>query len=108
MAMLRHLFVAFFATVALFLETSASFGQEQAPVRVDTKRSVSPTLVGAPPAPPTLTYDEVRREANDIAVSIVVSGLTCTCARFAEVNDFPSLGKALVTSSFLSCIFSRM
>jgi len=92
MAMLRHLFVAFFATVALFLETSAGFGQEQAPVRVETKRPVSPTLVGAPPAPPTLTYDEVKREANDIAVSIVVSGLTCTCARFAEdirnvVND---------------------
>jgi len=39
-----------------------------------------------------LTYDEAKREANDIAVSIVVSGLTCTCARFAEdirnvIND---------------------
>src|SRR5277367_5129341 len=30
------------------------------------------------------TYDEKRREANDISVSIVVAGLTCTCARFAE------------------------
>jgi TRAP-type uncharacterized transport system substrate-binding protein len=29
-------------------------------------------------------YDEKRREANDISVSIVVAGLTCTCARFAE------------------------
>jgi TRAP-type uncharacterized transport system substrate-binding protein len=38
------------------------------------------------------TYEEKRRETNDIAVSIVVSGLSCTCARFAEdirnvVND---------------------
>lgn len=37
-------------------------------------------------------YLEQKRETNDIAVSIVVSGLTCTCARFAEdirnvVND---------------------
>jgi TRAP transporter TAXI family solute receptor len=37
-------------------------------------------------------YDEKKREINDIAVTIVVSGLSCTCARFAEdirnvVND---------------------
>jgi len=42
---------------------------------------------------PTLSpLDEIKRETNDIAVSIVVSGLSCTCARFAEdirnvVND---------------------
>src|SRR6202162_5376833 len=40
----------------------------------------------------SITYDEKRRETNDIAVSIVVSGLSCTCARFAEdirnvIND---------------------
>jgi uncharacterized protein len=29
-------------------------------------------------------YEEKRRQANDIAISIVVSGLSCTCARFAE------------------------
>ena len=39
-----------------------------------------------------ITYEEKRRQTNDIAVSIVVSGLSCTCARFAEdirnvVND---------------------
>jgi TRAP transporter TAXI family solute receptor len=39
-----------------------------------------------------ITYEEKRRQSNDIAVSIVVSGLSCTCARFAEdirnvVND---------------------
>lgn len=38
------------------------------------------------------TFEEKRRETNDIAVSIVVSGMSCTCARFAEdirnvVND---------------------
>jgi TRAP transporter TAXI family solute receptor len=37
-------------------------------------------------------YEQKRRETNDIAVAIVVSGLSCTCARFAEdmrnvVND---------------------
>ena len=29
-------------------------------------------------------YEEKRRQANDIAVNIIVSGLSCTCARFAE------------------------
>jgi TRAP transporter TAXI family solute receptor len=37
-------------------------------------------------------HDHKKREANDIAVTIVVSGIACTCARFAEdirnvVND---------------------
>ena len=37
-------------------------------------------------------YEEKKREANAIAVSIMTSGMTCTCARFAEdirnvVND---------------------
>ena len=41
---------------------------------------------------PTVSYDEKKREANDIAVTVVVSGISCTCARFAEdirnvVND---------------------
>jgi uncharacterized protein len=40
----------------------------------------------------SVSYEEKRRQENDIAVSIVVSGLSCTCARFAEdirnvVND---------------------
>jgi uncharacterized protein len=40
----------------------------------------------------SVRYEEKKRQTNDIAVSIVVSGLTCTCARFAEdirnvVND---------------------
>jgi uncharacterized protein len=38
------------------------------------------------------TYEQKKRETNDIAVSIIVSGLSCTCARFAEdmrnvIND---------------------
>ena len=37
-------------------------------------------------------YEEKKRQANDIAVTVVVSGLSCTCARFTEdirnvVND---------------------
>src|ERR1043166_1397847 len=30
------------------------------------------------------SWEEKKRHANDIAVNIVVSGLSCTCARFAE------------------------
>jgi TRAP transporter TAXI family solute receptor len=38
------------------------------------------------------SFEEKKRQTNDIAVSIVVSGISCTCARFAEdirnvVND---------------------
>ncbi len=38
------------------------------------------------------SYDQKKHETNDIAVAIIVSGLSCTCARFAEdirnvVND---------------------
>ncbi len=41
---------------------------------------------------PAATYEQKKREANDIAVSIMTSGLACTCSRFAEdirsvVND---------------------
>lgn len=41
---------------------------------------------------PASSYDVKKREANDIAVTIMVSGISCTCARFMEdvrnvVND---------------------
>src|SRR5258708_27469870 len=41
---------------------------------------------------PAVSYDEKKRQANDIAVTVVVSGISCTCARFTEdirnvVND---------------------
>jgi uncharacterized protein len=32
----------------------------------------------------SVSYEEKKRQANDIAVNIVVSGLSCTCARFTE------------------------
>jgi len=40
----------------------------------------------------TQTYEQKKREANDISVAIINSGLSCTCARFSEdmrnvVND---------------------
>jgi uncharacterized protein len=39
-----------------------------------------------------MSYDEKKRQSNDIAVTVVVSGISCTCARFTEdirnvVND---------------------
>src|SRR5580698_5450985 len=39
-----------------------------------------------------LSYEDKKRQANDTAVSVVVSGISCTCARFTEdirnvVND---------------------
>src|ERR1700686_4182512 len=48
-----------------------------------------------------VTYEEKRRQANDIAVTIVVSGLSCTCARFAEdiknvVNDLRPDGQRVL------------
>src|ERR1700738_3551198 len=41
---------------------------------------------------PAVSYEEKKRQDNDIAVTVVVSGISCTCARFAEdirnvVND---------------------
>jgi TRAP-type uncharacterized transport system substrate-binding protein len=41
---------------------------------------------------PVTSYEEKKRQLSDIAVTIVTSGITCTCARFAEdirdvVND---------------------
>src|SRR5215469_6324395 len=68
----RHSLLALFAAVALL-------------------PSALPSVARAQTASPQ-QYEEKRRQANDIAVSIVVSGLSCTCARFAEdirnvVND---------------------
>src|SRR4051794_35567187 len=49
-------------------------------------------LVQAQTPKPAPSYDEKKRQANDIAVTVVVSGISCTCARFTEdirnvVND---------------------
>jgi TRAP transporter TAXI family solute receptor len=55
---------------------------------------LAPTLqtAAAQAQKPAVRYEEKKRQANDIAVTIMTSGLTCTCARFAEdirnvVND---------------------
>jgi uncharacterized protein len=92
MTMLRHVLIAFLATAPMLSVTSVGFGQERAPVHVEKKRASTSSSVGSTAVATNLTYDEVKRETNDIAVSIVVSGLSCTCARFAEdirnvVND---------------------
>ena len=49
----------------------------------------------------TFSYEEKKRQANDIAVTIVVSGLSCTCARFADdiknvVNDLRPDGQRVL------------
>lgn len=49
----------------------------------------------------TSSYEEKKRQANDIAVTIVVSGLSCTCARFADdiknvVNDLRPDGQRVL------------
>ena len=55
----------------------------------------------SPAKQPTASYEEKKRQANDIAVTIVVSGLSCTCARFAEdiknvVNDLRPDGQRVL------------
>ena len=49
------------------------------------------------------TYDQKKREANDISVAIINSGLSCTCARFSEdmrnvVNDLRPDGSGFARS----------
>jgi len=50
---------------------------------------------------PAASYEDKKRQANDIAVTIVVSGISCTCARFAEdiknvVNDLKPDGQRVL------------
>jgi TRAP-type uncharacterized transport system substrate-binding protein len=54
--------------------------------------TVSARPVLAQSQKPVVSYEEKKRQANDIAVTVIVSGLSCTCARFTEdirnvVND---------------------
>ena len=78
----RNLFVSL-SILALPLTSTFSLhpalAQSQKPAAVQSQK----------PAP---SYEDKKRQANDIAVSVVVSGLSCTCARFTEdirnvVND---------------------
>src|ERR1700716_4081187 len=78
----RNLFVCL--SFFLFLISSTVplrpvFAQDQKPVFAQNQK-------------PAVSYDEKKRQANDIAVTVVVSGISCTCARFTEdirnvVND---------------------
>ena len=57
-----------------------------------TSVTVSARPVLAQSQKPIVSYEEKKRQANDIAVTVIVSGLSCTCARFTEdirnvVND---------------------
>jgi uncharacterized protein len=61
--------------------------QGQSPILTQRQR---PALVESRKA--SVNSDQKKREANDIAVTVVVSGISCTCARFTEdmrnvVND---------------------
>jgi uncharacterized protein len=69
-------FPALLLTAPLALQPAQAQSQKQA-----TAQSQKP-----------VSYEDKKRQANDIAVSVVVSGLSCTCARFTEdmrnvVND---------------------
>ncbi len=60
------------------------------PVQAAQKAGTTPNGANAANAP--TTYETKKRQLSDIAVTIVTSGITCTCARFAEdirdvVND---------------------
>src|ERR1700719_4457938 len=89
----RHLLGTLFASFVLL--SAASVLLPAASSLAEGRQMLFPAAVGSTQA--AKTYDEVRRETNDIAVSIVVSGLSCTCARFAEdirnvINDLKPNG----------------
>jgi TRAP-type uncharacterized transport system substrate-binding protein len=68
--------------LALFLVMASHFATAQAQQVQNARPAVAPVP----------SYEEKKRQLSDIAVTIVTSGITCTCARFAEdirdvVND---------------------
>jgi TRAP-type uncharacterized transport system substrate-binding protein len=85
----RNLFVCL--SFFLFLMSSTVplrpvFAQDQKPVFAQNQKLVFTNQK------PAVGYEEKKRQANDIAVTVVVSGISCTCARFTEdirnvVND---------------------
>src|ERR1700720_2389504 len=79
----RNLF-PYFSILALLI---AAMSWSHPAVAEGQKRAVAQSQAVA-----ANSYEEKKRQANDIAVSVVVSGLSCTCARFTEdirnvVND---------------------
>jgi len=80
----RNLFVCLSFLVSLAFLT--------APLRPALAQNQKPGLAQNQKPAAALSYDEKKRQANDIAVTVVVSGISCTCARFTEdirnvVND---------------------
>jgi TRAP-type uncharacterized transport system substrate-binding protein len=77
----------FLLLVAYAAPLSPVLAQGQSPVLTHRQR---PAPVEGQKA--TVSSDQKKREVNDIAVTVVVSGISCTCARFTEdirnvVND---------------------
>jgi TRAP-type uncharacterized transport system substrate-binding protein len=86
----RYFFVClsfFLLLVAYAAPLSPVLAQGQNPVLTHRQRPVPVESQKA-----TVSSDQKKREVNDIAVTVVVSGISCTCARFTEdirnvVND---------------------
>jgi len=77
----------FLLLMAYAAPLSPVLAQSQSPVLTHRQR---PAPVEGQKA--TVSSDQKKREVNDIAVTVVVSGISCTCARFTEdirnvVND---------------------
>src|SRR4030081_3616713 len=87
----KNLFVClsfFFFLISSTVPLRPVFAQEQKPVFAQNQK-------------PAVSYEEKKRQTNDIAVTIVVSGISCTCARFAEdirnvVNDLRPEGQRVL------------
>ena len=86
----RYFFVClsfFLLLIACTVPLHPVLAQSQSPVSTRHQRAVLNES-----RKPAVSADEKKREANDIAVTVVVSGISCTCARFTEdirnvVND---------------------
>jgi TRAP-type uncharacterized transport system substrate-binding protein len=96
----RNLFVClsfFLLLIFLTVPLRPVLAQSQKPVAQSQKPVAQSQKPAAQSQKPAASYDEKRRQANDIAVTVVVSGISCTCARFTEdirnvVNDLGSDG----------------
>jgi uncharacterized protein len=68
-------------------------------IEMSSQTALAQQRVQQQDAPPS--YDQKKRETNDISLNVVVSGISCTCARFAEdirnvVNDLKPDGIRLL------------
>jgi hypothetical protein len=94
----RNLFLSFFALLISAMSLSCpALAEGQKRVAAQTQTSA------------TSSYEEKKRQANDIAVSVVVTGLSCTCARFTEdmrnvVNDLSPDGIRILPVLGVGCL----